>query len=202
MSKTDNMIAKFIAWETGCQRKAGELLPIYYRRAKDYNKAKTNGTFTIKGDAGGLTVVGVTIKTYLAFLKDSGKITAEAEARKMLVNMDYLEWHEILMKRFFNCWKADRIINTSIMEICVDFGWLCGTSTAIKRVQSALGLTADGMVGNFTLGKLNSTPASSVHAKIKAAYKKRIEDIIKANPLQAKFRNGWMNRINSYSFSA
>ena len=75
----------------------------------------------------------------------------------------------------------------------VDWVWHSGAST-IKKVQTLLGVTADGIVGPKTIAKLNATP--DIVDKVYKARKDYFEAIVKNNPSQKKWLKGWMNRLN------
>lgn len=51
--------------------------------------------------------------------------------------------------------KCDMINNQSIANLVVDMAWMSGVATTTKKIQAALGLKADGIIGPKTLGKLN-----------------------------------------------
>ena len=76
----------------------------------------------------------------------------------------------------------------------VDWVWHSGAAT-IKKVQALLCVTADGIVGPKTVTALNNT--KDIRTKIYNARKAYFEAIVKRNPSQKKWLNGWMNRLNS-----
>ena len=199
MAKLELLAPIFIKWETGVSKSLTETLVKYYARAKQHNKIVTNGTFRVAGDRGGMTVVGVTATTYGSYLKSLGKTLPKAEIEKLLPKLDIETWLEIMRQRYWECWKADYIVNQSVANILVDWGWMSGSTTAIKKAQAALGLVADGVVGPITIAALNADPAA-VFDKIKKARRKHFEAIVLANPSQAKFFNGWINRLNFYQY--
>jgi lysozyme family protein len=57
-----------------------------------------------------------------------------------------------------------------------------------------LGVTADGIVGTKTVAAINND--KNIKTKIYNARKAYFEAIVKRNPSQKKWLNGWMNRIN------
>ena len=72
----------------------------------------------------------------------------------------------------------------------------------MKKVpQRVMGLKDDGIVGPNTLRAVNSGNQEELFYKLVAGRKYYIKDIIKRRSANAKFRNGWMNRINSFKFN-
>lgn len=57
-----------------------------------------------------------------------------------------------------------------------------------------LGVTADGIVGPKTVAAVNAD--KDLLTKVYNARKTYFENIVKRNPSQKKWLNGWMNRIN------
>jgi lysozyme family protein len=148
-----------------------------------------------KNDKGGPTNKGVTLKTFRTYfgskatIDDLKKITDE-------------QWLYILKKGYWYPFKGDYITNQSVANMCVDWAWNSGTVTAIKQVQRVLGVTADGIVGNITLGKINSMDAGILFSKLKTARLAFVADIVKKDPSQKENLGGWVNRINSITFTA
>lgn len=201
MAKLEFLAPIFIKWETGVSKTLTESLEKYYARAKQHNKIVTNGTFCVAGDRGGMTVVGVTATTYGSYLKSLGKTLPKAEIEKLLPTLDLKTWLKIMRQRYWDCWKADNIVNQSVANILVDWGWMSGSTTAIKKAQAALGLVADGVVGPKTLAALNNNPGAAFEI-IKRARRKHFEAIVASNPSQSKFLKGWLNRLNFYKYEA
>jgi lysozyme family protein len=65
-----------------------------------------------------------------------------------------------------------------------------------------LGVTADGIVGNITLGAINSANQKELFDKIFNARIRFVNNIVRRDPTQAEYINGWINRINSIKFEA
>ena len=80
---------------------------------------------------------------------------------------------------YWNKWKADTIQDQSIANMVVDWVWHSGAGT-IKKVQTLLGVTADGIVGPKTITALNN--AKDICLKIYNARKAYFEAIVKKNP--------------------
>jgi len=150
-------------------------------------------------DAGGATKNGVTLATWQTVGYDKnhdGHI--DKEDIKLLTVDDF----KLVLKKFWDTFKADEIHNQSIAETCVDWLWGSGKN-AITLVQRSLKVVPDGMVGPVTINAINNYPDQEhLFGLIKAERVMFILRIIEANPSQHKFYQGWINRIYSYTFSA
>lgn len=152
------------------------------------------GYACVEGDSGSHTNSGVTIGTYRYYF---GKDKTVED----LKHMSRKEWMYIFRLGFWNPCKADQIENQSLANLIVDSCWLSGTRSTIKKVQRAIGVTPDGIVGKVTLGVLNNYPEDCFY-KI---YHMRVafyDKIIENNPKLARFKKGWLNRLNSINFNA
>jgi len=78
----------------------------------------------------------------------------------------------------------------------VDWVWTSGQNIGIKRVQKILGVTADGIVGPKTIAAVNAADPVDLVNKVYNGRVTHFNNIVKANPSQKKWLNGWMNRVN------
>ena len=143
-------------------------------------------------DLGHATNMGVTIQTYRDFFGQDKTI-------KDLKNMSYGAWCHIMKVGYWDKCKADKIDNQSLAELIADWCVNSGT-TAIRRVQEIVGCKPDGIVGPITLSLINSNDPKSLHERIWNARHQHYINIVKRNPSQKVFMNGWMNRLNQFKF--
>ncbi len=149
------------------------------------------GFADVPGDHGGATNKGVTIGTFRTFFGQD-KTVADLKA------LTDAQWMHVFTKGFWNPCHGDEIQNQSLANIIVDWAWGSGTINAIKRVQTAIGVKSDGVVGAITLGKLNAEPHWCFD-RIKAARRNFLVAIAQ-KPNQSKFLKGWMNRLNAITW--
>lgn len=151
-------------------------------------------------DKGGATMRGITIGTYTEYCRKKGKKVPTLADLKRITDQ---EWLDILKTMYWDPWQADNIQSQGIANICVNWGWGSGVKTAIKAVQTALGLKADGVVGPATLAALNKSTSSYkpeyTFNRIKAERGAAFLQIAK-NGNNAKYLNGWLRRWEGFGF--
>lgn len=163
-----------------------------------FNNARARGFVNDPDDAGGATMIGVTLKTYTDYRK---RKNLPKPTVKDLKAIPYEEWKEILKSMYWDRFKADQIENQSIANLCVDWLYMSGVY-AIKNTQQCLKLVNDGIVGAKTVAALNADDPSTVFKKI---WKKRRDfyyGIVANRPTQQKFLRGWLNRLNDCKYGS
>ena len=193
MANFDKIVSHLLIWEAGLNPKYKELpLP------DQYEKARKTGLANDPDDLGGLTMVGITYKTFATYCKRKG-IEPTPERLK---EMDYTVWRDILKTMFWDIWKADKIDNQTLAAVVVD--WFINSGyPGIKIPQRLLGLKEDGIVGPMTLGALNGyADPELLFGKLIAARRDYYNEICRRNPRQKKFLNGWLNRVNSFRYES
>lgn len=143
-------------------------------------------------DKGGPTNKGVTLKAYQDHFGSSKTI-------EDLKNISYGEWQDIMKSGYWDKCKADHIDNQSIAEILVD--WCVNSGmVGLRRVQELVGARPDGIVGAITLSLINTSDPRLLFDRIKSARNQFYINIVKRNPSQKIFMNGWMNRLNQFKY--
>lgn len=143
-------------------------------------------------DKGGATNKGVTLATYRM-------VYGKNKTVDDLKNMSDKEWEHIFKIYYWDKWKGDDIKNQSIANILVDWYWMSG-NIGVKKVQELFGLKVDGIVGSKTISCINSQNQEEAFKMIWNRRKQFYESLVKNNPSQKVFLNGWMNRLNSLKF--
>ena len=150
-------------------------------------KSWEGGFSQTPGDKGGATMQGVTLTT---FRQAFGMKKTVADLKKMTAE----QWAYIYKRYYWDRWQADNIKSQAIANLVVDWLWHSGT-WGVKNTQKALGVKADGIVGPKTLVAINN------HANEKILFStlwaSRRDYLIRCSSgNQAKFRKGWLNRLN------
>lgn len=94
--------------------------------------------------------------------------------------------------------RLDEVVDKSplVGYFVTDFAVMSGHIPAIKALQEALGVTADGVIGPQTLGAFEGLDAQGLALRLLAARGRQLGDAM-ANKERdnRKFARGWMNRF-------
>jgi lysozyme family protein len=149
-------------------------------------------------DSGGPTKYGVILSVWTQHGYDKdGDGDIDAEDIKKLSEDDA---KYIAKKFFWDYFRADFILNESVAQFIVDWGYNSGRKTVAKIVQRLLGIDDDGIVGPQTLTALNCADQEKLFSKLIIERKVFLNNIIKRRPEKIVFYDGWMNRVNSFQF--
>ena len=149
-----------------------------------------------KTDKGGATNMGITIGTWrqIGYDKD-GDGDIDIQDIRLLDKRDFA----CVLKVYWNRWQANRIINQSVANLLVDWVFSSG-KWGIVIPQRILKIEPDGIVGNQTLTAINLVNQKKLFNELFEARKKFFNDIVKNNPSQKRFINGWLNRLNDFKY--
>ena len=186
MAHLEKMIPFIIEWESGVKDASASNETLFSR-------ARARGVVNDPADAGGATLVGVTIATFRDYRRRKG---LGKGTEKDLGRLSYAEWLEILRTMYWDRWKADRIRDQKVAEILVDWVWASG-AYGVTIPQRVLGVKADGIVGEETLAAVNSRDPKEFFNKIKQERIAYVDRICRRRPANLRFRNGWLRRINA-----
>lgn len=143
-------------------------------------------------DKGGPTNRGVTLDTFR-------RIFGQDKTIDDLWNMTEGEWLVVMDKEHWDACKADKISNQSIAEIIVD--WYINSGIAgIRRSQEIAGVKPDGIIGPKSLAAFNSADQKELFGRLWNGRHQFYLNIVKRDPSQREFLDGWMNRLNSFQF--
>lgn len=143
-------------------------------------------------DSAGPTNKGITIQTYRDYCGQDKTIAD-------LQNISYGTWQKIMKDLYWDKCRADEIESQSVAEILVD--WCINSGMiGLREVQEIVGCKPDGICGPITLSLINTSDARSLFERIWSARKQFYTNIVKRNPSQKVFMNGWMNRLNSFKY--
>lgn len=149
------------------------------------------GYVNLAQDKGGATNFGITAATLGAW-RQLGRKASPDEVRAM----SRAEAKAIYSKRYIADPGFNAIADGNLKLIVVDCGVLYGVKRAAIWLQTALGIAADGAIGTQTTTALSSANPKLIGRSILAQRVQRIKDRVAADPTQAIFLKGWMNRAN------
>lgn len=167
-----------------------------FKKLKPFILKWEGGFVNDPDDLGGATNKGIIHETYKTYCRKKGY---PVPTITMLKNIPDAHWDDIFKTMYWDRWKADEIKSQSVANMVVDWVWSSGVH-GIKIPQQLLKVTNDGIVGNKTIGAVNSKNPRELFDMIKIARFDFIEAICKSRPANVKFKRGWMNRINDIQF--
>lgn len=189
MSNIEKIVPFIIKWEAST---VGTGLS----NSQLFEKARAKGWSNNPNDAGGATMIGVTLATYKQYCKGKGLPQPSVDDLKKI---QYQTWLVILKSLYWDKWKADTIDNQSIANMLVDWAWLSGKNGIIIP-QRLLGVTQDGIVGPKTIQAINDRDSKTFFDQLYKARLKYIDDIITNRPANKVFKTGWLNRLNDLKY--
>ena len=163
-----------------------------YRKLKPFILRWEGGYINDQADLGKQTNKGVTLSTYRSVF---GKNKTVSDLKKITDE----QWEFIFKKYYWDKWEADDIKDQNVANILVDWLW-CSGSYGIKIPQRVLGVSVDGIVGSKTIAAINARDGRELFDTIKQERKDFIDRICQTRPQNRKFKNGWLNRINSLAY--
>lgn len=141
-------------------------------------------------DKGGPTNFGITQMTLSEFRKRP--VTAE-DVR----NMERSEAAAIYLERYVNPWRFAEA-EGPLFEHLLDMGVNHGIGGASKILQRALGVEADGQIGPISIKAYRDIDKGELEIRLVAERAILFAQIVKANPSQSVFIEGWMRRVMSF----
>ncbi len=163
-----------------------------YRKLMPFILKWEGGYSNDKDDLGGATYKGITLATFRS-VYGNDKTVRDLKA------MTSQQWEHIFKTLFWDAWQADRINDQNVANILVDWAWGSG-SYGIKIPQRVLGVAVDGIVGGKTLAAVNARDGKALFKELKEERIAYIGRICRTRPQNRKFRQGWLNRINSLKY--
>lgn len=106
------------------------------------------------------------------------------------------------VKSFFkNMWdkiNMSEVDSQNVANIIFDF-YVNSENSAAKAIQRIVGVEADGVIGPKTITAINRQKPESLFSSILAYREDFYRNIVKRDPSQARFLNGWLNRLKPFA---
>lgn len=138
-------------------------------------------------DSGGITNMGVTKRVWEEFV---GHPVSEADMRNLTVE----KVSKLYKQRYWDRVQADKLPK-GVDYVVFDFAINAGVGRAVKTLQSTVGATPDGIIGNRTLASVNAMDAKELVNQYSDARVDFYQGIVARRPDQARFIRGWLNRV-------
>jgi lysozyme family protein len=140
-------------------------------------------------DRGGATNFGITRATLANWLK---KPVSDQDVK----NLTQKEAEDIYKANYWNPIKGDEIKSQTVANILFDQAVNRGPSAAVKAMQKVLKVGQDGVVGPATLKAMNDKDDKKLALEYVMDAQINYARIVKRNPSQAVFIEGWLNRTH------
>lgn len=145
-------------------------------------------------DPGGPTKFGVTQKAYAAHL---GREVPDYEIENLPEELA----KEFYRERYWQPLRCHEMKSEAIATCIFDSGVLYGVGTTAKITQLAISrcggtVKFDGILGEKTVALINAVREGDFLKAFHALLIERIDHVIRINPDEEKFRNGWTNRAD------
>jgi lysozyme family protein len=140
-------------------------------------------------DHGGATNEGITQATYDRYR------TSCDEALQSVERIDDSEVFEIYSEMYWtpgHCGDLSNRLASCHFDWCVNHG----VTGAIKTLQAALGVTADGVFGPESQAAAQNAAADETIEAYLTLRRTRYHQIANADPTQMQFLAGWLSRVN------
>lgn len=144
-------------------------------------------------DSGGETNKGITYSTWKSFYGDT---------HERFMKMFQDDWNQIFKTLYWDKIKGDDINSQRLANILVDWVWGSGFAYPPAHLQIILNemgnnLTVDGSIGKMTIQALNKVNEQKLWDRLVKDRFDFLDDIVKKNPKNQKFLQGWKNRMNN-----
>lgn len=144
-------------------------------------------------DRGGPTNYGITAAT-LGQWRKLGRPATRAEVKALTL----ADAREIYTQQYVISPRFDRIPDHDLRALLVDFGVHSGPARAVKALQRALNVPADGVIGPQTLRALGRADKREVCRAVLRERGELIATILQRDPSQRVFAAGWVRRLMEF----
>jgi lysozyme family protein len=140
-------------------------------------------------DRGGPTRYGITQAALSNYL---GRPASVLDVQ----GIDHVTVAAIYRSRYWTPICGDQIQNQAIANAFLDLAALTGPTQAARMMQTAAGVTSDGLVGPRTLAAINAAASQTLLVSFSHKACAYFAAIALRDPTQAKFLSGWQLRAH------
>jgi lysozyme family protein len=138
-------------------------------------------------DSGGRTNLGVTQRVWEEFV---GHPVSEADMRALTPE----KVGKLYKQKYWNAAYCE-VLPRGLDYVVFDFAVNAGTGRAVKTLQSAIGVVADGIIGPRTMAAINGANPKKLVDDYSDERTDFYQGIVARRPDQARFINGWLRRV-------
>lgn len=157
-----------------------------FERAFAVTIGEEGGESNHPADKGGHTYRGVTQRRFSAYLK------AGNQEDRDVITMTDAELKTLAKLGYWNAAHCDAICFDRVANLHFDSAFNHGPANAIRLLQEAVGVEVDGAWGPQTEKAANIEDCFEMYLQMRKQF---YAQIIKDDPSQAVFRDGWNNRL-------
>lgn len=159
-----------------------------FERALRFIIAVEGGISNDKDDRGGLTGFGVTQGTYNQYRR------WKHWPLRPVTEISDDEIEDVYLSLFWGPLRCEDLPEP-VDLVVFDSGVQHSPHTAAKLLQTAVGVTADGLIGPNTLAACADAHADDLALAIIQGRRELYQKIVDEHPEQGKFLKGWLNRL-------
>jgi len=138
-------------------------------------------------DRGGRTNLGVTQRVWEEFV---GHPVTEADMRALTPE----KVGKLYKQKYWNAAYCE-VLPRGLDYVVFDFAVNAGTGRAVKTLQQAIGVVADGIIGPRTRAAINGANPKKLVNDYSDARTDFYQGIVARRPDQARFIRGWLRRV-------
>jgi lysozyme family protein len=158
--------------------------------AFDMMLASEGGYVNHPSDPGGMTNLGVTKRVWEEWV---GRESNEKEMRNLTPEMV----KPLYKRKFWDACHCD-LLPSGIDYLVFDFAVNAGCGRSAKVLQTVVGVTPDGGIGNITLAAVNALDSNELIEK----FSQGKEDFYRSLNTFETFGKGWLNRVAAVKIKA
>lgn len=156
----------------------------------------------VKGDAGGATNYGISLRFLKSIYKDSTWVDHDANREINANDIKNLSENDAKKIYYEQFWLKNKCIFIDSDEIAAkyfDMAVNMGSSQATKLLQRAINhmgndLKVDGVIGNVTITAINKIESHVLAVLLRYECIMFYQELVKSKPDLIKFLSGWMRR--------
>lgn len=182
-----------IRWEGGTTSNPGESV------AEAYERAAPKAFSDDPADAGGATMMGVTMPVFRLWRQ--GICRRTEPTTDDLRAMTYPEWEDIVRHFYWASIMGDTLTHDCVAIALADWLWHSG-HIAVRTLQRLVGVEADGVFGRVTLNAVKRCCGTRAAARQLATdliecRRDVLNRLVERRPANRRFIRGWENRLQA-----